>query len=62
MVYVGVDGINRCKPLLIFHGEDKKKIKRIQEEMTKYDNGVVVMWNKKAWCNEKVMIKWLRNQ
>ena len=55
------DGVNHCKPLLIFHSEDKKKNKKIQGEKKQYDSGVQVMWNPKAWCNETVMIQWLRN-
>lgn len=61
MVYVNADGVNRCKSLFIFHGEDKKKNKIIQNEMKRYDSGVIIMWNKEAWCNETVMMRWLRN-
>ena len=57
MVYMSADGVNRCKPLLIFHGKDIPKNKEIQAEMKKYDSGVVVIWNEQAWCNVTVMIQ-----
>ena len=62
MVYVSADGVNRCKPLLIFQGQDVVKSSRIKKEMQQYDSGVVVQWNAKAYCNTKVMIRWLKQQ
>ena len=62
MIYVSADGIMRCKPLLIFKGSTAPKNARIRKEMTKYDSGVVVQWNPKAYCNAEVMIRWLKHQ
>lgn len=62
MLYVSADGISRCKPLIIFKGKDGPKNNTIKKEMTKYDPGVVVQWNPKAYCNAGVMITWLENQ
>ena len=62
MIYISADGINRCKPLLIFKGKDGQKNTRIRKEMTMYDPGVTVQWNPKAYCNAEVMIRWLKTQ
>ena len=62
MIYVSADGINRCKPLLIFKGQDRTKCSRIKKVMTQYDSGVVVQWDPKAYCNGKVMCRWLKQQ
>ena len=62
MLYVSADGINRCKPLIIFKGKDASKNSTIRKKMMKYDSGVVVRWNSKAYCNAQVMINWLQNQ
>lgn len=62
MVYVSADGVNRCKPLLIFKGKDATKNARIRKEMTAYDPSVLVQWNPKAYCNAEVMIRWLKHQ
>ena len=42
MIYVSADGVNRCKPLLIFKGQDGPKNSRIRKEMIMYDPGVIV--------------------
>ena len=60
IVYVSADGVNRCNLLLIFQGQDVVKNSRIKKEMQQYDSGVVVQWNSKAYCNTKVMIRWLK--
>ena len=62
MLYVSADGIPRCKPLLIFKGKDGVKNNSIRKEMTKYDKGVVVQWNSKAYFNSIVRCRWLRQQ
>ena len=62
MIYVSADGVNRCKPLLIFKGQDGPINSRIRKEMTMYDSGVIVQWNVKAYCNVEVMIRWLKQQ
>lgn len=62
MLYVSADGVNRCKPLIIFKGTDGPKNSTIKKEMIKYDSGVVVQWNMKAYCNATVMTKWLQQQ
>lgn len=62
MIYVSADGVLRCKPLIIFKGSPGPKNSTIRKEMTKYDSGVIVQWNKKAYCNGDVMISWLQNQ
>ena len=58
MVYVSADGVDRRKQL-IFHRKDNKKV---QDEMKQYNSGVTIVWNKEFWCNETVMIRWLRDQ
>ena len=60
MVYVSADGINRCKPLLIFRGKDGIKNSRIKKEISQYHTGVSIQWNDTAWSNTTVMIRWLK--
>lgn len=62
MIYVSADGINRCKPLLIFKGKDGAKNSRIKKEISQYHTGVSVQWNDTAWSNTTVMTRWLKNQ
>jgi len=52
------DGIPRVKPLVIFRGTGKRIALR---ERLKYDKRVGVRFQKKAWCDEKVMTDWVRN-
>ena len=59
MIYVSADGLNRCKPLLIFKGQGK--FIAMKKEMKKYHNDVVVQWNGKAYCNSEVMVYWLKH-
>ena len=52
------DGEPRLKPLLILKGQGK----RISGKETKqYDSRVVVKFQENAWCDEEIMIFWLRN-
>jgi len=60
-VCVYADGINRCKPLLIFQGAEKGDSRREKEEK-KYAKDVEVVWNPKAWANETTMLAWLKGQ
>ena len=54
---VFADGEPRLKPLLIFKGTGK----RIPEKETKlYDSRVVVKFQDNAWCDEEIMIFWIR--
>ena len=43
MIYVCANGINHCKPLLIFKGKNGAKNTRIKKEMASYDSGVTVL-------------------
>lgn len=54
---VFADGEPKLKPLLIFKGTGK----RIPEKETKlYDSRVVVKFQDNAWCDEEIMIFWIR--
>jgi DDE superfamily endonuclease len=56
---IHADGIPRTKPLLVFRGKGK----RITElETRQYDHRVVVQFQKQAWVDSEVMLKWMRNQ
>jgi hypothetical protein len=60
MVYA--DGIQRCKPLLIFHGKNedhkqKPKTGSLRREYKLYDSRVEVMFNPKAWSNTDLMVE-----
>ena len=55
------DGIDRCKPLLIFHGKPKGDSRRIAERRS-YNTGVVVEFNEAAWANEENIIRWIKHQ
>jgi hypothetical protein len=57
---VSADGVMRVKPLCIFRGVSDSKL--LKAERYLYDKDVVVTFQKKAWCDEKVMEEWLRNQ
>ena len=52
------DGEPRIKPLLIFKGTGQRIPGR---EKRQYDPRVVVKFQEKAWCNEEMMVFWLRN-
>ena len=59
MIYVSADGLKHCRPLLIFKGQGKHA--NIKREMKKYHRDVVVQWNKKAYCNNEIMLYWLKH-
>ena len=52
------DGEPRIKPLLIFKGTGQRIPDR---EKRQYDPKVVVKFQENAWCNEEMMVFWLRN-
>ena len=52
------NGEPRIKPLLIFKGTGQRIPDR---EKRQYDPRVVVKFQEYAWCNEKMMVFWLRN-
>ena len=52
------DGEPRIKPLLIFKGTGQRIPDR---EKRQYDPRVVVKFQENAWCNEQMMVFWLRN-
>ena len=52
------DGEPRIKPLLIFKGTGQRIPDR---EKRQYDPRVVVKFQENAWCNEEMMVVWLRN-
>jgi hypothetical protein len=58
-VCVYADRVIRCKPLLIFIGVVVGDSWRVKEER-RYAKDVEVVWNPKAWCNEDIMLTWLR--
>ena len=51
------DGVPRLKPLIIFRGKDLR-IKK--EEKQKWDKGVRVVFQENAWCDETVMLDWIK--
>ena len=53
------DGVSRARPLVIFRGKDLR-IKA--EEKLKWDKRVKVLFQKNAWCDEKMMKKWTANE
>ena len=54
---VFADGEPRVKPLLIFKGTGQ----RIPvKETRQYDSRVVVKFQENAWCDEEIMVFWLR--
>jgi hypothetical protein len=49
-VYVFADGIKRCQPLLIYHGDSiGDSCYRVEEKL--YDKRVYVAFNKTAWAD-----------
>jgi hypothetical protein len=60
-IYVSADGIDRCKPLLMFKGKAKGDSRRKQERK-KYHPGVVVIFNEKAYANTSNLIDWIKQQ
>jgi hypothetical protein len=55
-VIVFADGVNRCKPLLIFKGKPGKGNKNRRLEIAKYHPAVKVIWNDKAYANSENFI------
>ena len=53
------DEIPRVKPLVIFRGTGKRIT--FQEKL-KYDKRVSVCFQENAWCDEAVMIRWVKHQ
>jgi transposase-like protein len=65
-ILVHADGIQRCKPLLIFHGKNqdhrqKPKASNLKREYKRYDSRVEVMFNPKAWSNAELMVEWIKH-
>ena len=58
---VSADGVNRCKPLLLFQGKGVLST-RLKKEISQYDPGVVVQWNPKAYANTETTLRWLKQQ
>ena len=54
-----VDGVSRVRPLVIFRG---KSLCIKAEQKRKWDKRVKVLFQKNAWCNEKMMKKWTANE
>jgi hypothetical protein len=61
-IAVFADGVQRCKPLLMFKGKPGKGDARRRAEYKKYHSGVVVIFNKKAWANTSNLLDWVKNQ
>ena len=65
-ILVHADGIQTCKPLLIFHGKNqdyrqKPKWSSLYQEYNLYDSRVEVMFNPKAWSNAELMVEWIKH-
>jgi hypothetical protein len=60
-VCVFADGINRCKPLLIFHGDPVGDKRRRAEEKL-YDSRVCTAFNKTAWADSTNLKDWVKKQ
>jgi hypothetical protein len=59
------DGISRCKPLLIFHGNNedhrqKPKADSLRTKYKLYDPRVEVMFSPKASSNAGLMVEWIK--
>jgi hypothetical protein len=61
-IAVFADGIPRCKLLLMFKGKLKSKDYRRRTEEKRYNPGVVVIFNEKAYANTLNLIDWVKNQ
>jgi hypothetical protein len=65
-ILVHADGIQRCKPLLVFHGKNqdhkqKPVSSNLKKEYKLYDSRVEVMFNPKAWSNTDLMVEWIKH-
>ena len=56
---VFADGNTRLPPLIIFKG---KGLRISADERKKWDSRVSVTFQEKAWCDEKVMKHWIKEQ
>ena len=61
-IAVFADGVPRCKPLLMFKGKPKSKDYRRRAEEKRYNPGVVIIFNEKAYANTSNLIDWIKNQ
>jgi hypothetical protein len=61
-IAVFADGVQRCKPLLMFKGKPGKGDARRRAEYKEYHPGVVVIFNEKAWANTSNLLDWVKNQ
>lgn len=52
------DGVPRVPPLIYFKGQGKSK--SILNEIKHYHPGVAVQFNKKAYCDGKAMVKYVK--
>lgn len=61
MLAVFADGIPRIPPIIIFHGTENEAQQEIYygKEKKLYDKRVVVWFNKTAYTNEQIMLKWI---
>ena len=53
------DGVSRVRPFVIFQG---KGLRIKTEEKRKWDKRVKVLFQKSAWCDEKMMKEWTANE
>lgn len=60
-ICVFVDGVDRCRPLLIFHRAEGKGDSRRIAKSRKYAHGVDVLFNPTAWATEKTMLWWIQH-
>jgi hypothetical protein len=54
-IYVSADGVDRCKPLLMFKGGVKEDSRR-RAKRKKYHHSVIVIFNEKAYANTSNLI------
>ena len=57
MITACADGVMRIKPLLIFRGDNNSQ--RYNDERSRYDKRVRVVFNSKAYSNEEVTLEWI---
>jgi hypothetical protein len=59
-ICVFADGIQRSRPLLIFHGAEVGDSRRRVEER-EYHQDVVTLYNPTAWATSKTMLYWIQH-
>lgn len=61
ILVVFADGICHIQPIIIFPGTENERQQAIYygKERKRYDKRVVVLFNKTAYTNEQVMMKWI---